>query len=216
MYPKLVNGVTTLHREDTSVMPISKGIEEHILRLVDEAPLFADNPTALPWDTPTATPGSAMAWLISAQHAVQIVCPSTTNAYNLHANRIVTDPLFAASRVSQMRALLLRLWKEIEDGLLATIENHVIAATVDNFLDHGAEYLKHGRKDEAAVIAGIVFEDTIRRICRVLDGERRRARDPYLRTGEARSPRSDFIEGQARPRRLRIADLRGSRPVGGD
>src|ERR1700757_765031 len=32
-----------------------------------------------------------------------------------------------------------------------------------------AEYLKHGRKDEAAVIAGIVFEDTIRRICRVLE-----------------------------------------------
>src|ERR1700720_5036046 len=27
---------------------------------------------------------------------------------------------------------------------------------------------KHGRKDEAAVIAGIVFEDTVRRICRVL------------------------------------------------
>jgi hypothetical protein len=36
------------------------------------------------------------------------------------------------------------------------------------YLDHGAEYLKHGRKDEAAVIAGIVFEDTVRRICRVL------------------------------------------------
>jgi hypothetical protein len=28
--------------------------------------------------------------------------------------------------------------------------------------------LKRGRKDEAAVVAGIVFEDTIRRICRVL------------------------------------------------
>jgi hypothetical protein len=38
-----------------------------------------------------------------------------------------------------------------------------------DFLDHGAEYLKHGKKDEAAVIAGIVFEDTIRRICRVLE-----------------------------------------------
>jgi hypothetical protein len=33
----------------------------------------------------------------------------------------------------------------------------------------GAEYLKHGRKNEAAVIAGIVFEDTIRRICCVLE-----------------------------------------------
>jgi hypothetical protein len=42
------------------------------------------------------------------------------------------------------------------------------SATFDDFLDHEAEYLKHGRKNEAAVIAGIVFEDTIRRICRVL------------------------------------------------
>jgi hypothetical protein len=67
-----------------------------------------------------------------------------------------------------MAALLTRLQEEIEGGLLTTIENHAIAVTFDDFLDHGAEYLKHGRKGEAAVIAGIVFEDTIRRICRVL------------------------------------------------
>jgi TolB-like protein len=44
-----------------------------------------------------------------------------------------------------------------------------IAVTFDDFLDHGAEYLKRGQKNEAAVIAGIVFEDTIRRICRTLE-----------------------------------------------
>jgi len=62
-----------------------------------------------------------------------------------------------------------RLLEEIDAGLLSTIENHAIAVTFDDFLDHGAEYLKRGRKDEAGVIAGIVFEDTIRRICRTLD-----------------------------------------------
>ena len=59
-------------------------------------------------------------------------------------------------------------FEEIQGGLLTTVENHAIAVTFDDFLDHGAEYLKYGRKDEAAVIAGIVFEDAIRRICRVL------------------------------------------------
>jgi hypothetical protein len=44
-----------------------------------------------------------------------------------------------------------------------------IPGTFKGFLDHGAEYLKDGRKNEAAVIAGIVFEDRIRRICRVLE-----------------------------------------------
>jgi hypothetical protein len=70
--------------------------------------------------------------------------------------------------VSGMAAMLTRLLEEIEGGLLTTIENHAIAVTFDDFLDHGAEHLKYGRKNEAAVIAGIVFEDTIRRICRVL------------------------------------------------
>jgi hypothetical protein len=66
-----------------------------------------------------------------------------------------------------MAALLSRPLDEIEGGLLTTIENHAIALTVDDFLDHGAEFPKRGKKDEAAVIAGIVFEDTIKRICRV-------------------------------------------------
>ena len=105
----------------------------------------------------------------TAQHAVQLVCPSITNAYNLQANRIVIDPIFQGSRVEQMSALLLRLWREIEGGFLTTVENHAIAVTFDDFLDHGAEYLKQGRTDEAAVIAGIVFEDTIRRICRTME-----------------------------------------------
>jgi len=68
-----------------------------------------------------------------------------------------------------MAALLSRLLEEIEGGLLTTVENHAIAATFGDFLDHGAEYLKRGRKDEVGVIAGIVLEDTIRRICRTLE-----------------------------------------------
>jgi hypothetical protein len=76
-----------------------------------------------------------------------------------------TPPL----KISEIAALLMRLCEEIDSGLLTSIENHAIALTFDDFLDHGAEYLKRGRKNEASVIAGIVFEDTIRRICRVLD-----------------------------------------------
>ena len=59
--------------------------------------------------------------------------------------------------------------EEIKGGLLTTVENRAISATFDDFLDHGAEYLSQGRKNEAGVIAGIVFEDTIRRICRTLE-----------------------------------------------
>lgn len=72
--------------------------------------------------------------------------------------------MLSGYRGAKVSALLNRLLKQIEGGLLTTIENHATAATFDDFLDHGTEYLKHGRKDEAAVIAGIVFEDTFRRI----------------------------------------------------
>jgi len=49
--------------------------------------------------------------------------------------------------VLYMAALLSRPLDEIEGGLLTTIENHAIALTVDDFLDHGAEFPKRGKKD---------------------------------------------------------------------
>jgi uncharacterized protein YutE (UPF0331/DUF86 family) len=110
------------------------------------------------------------AWLIAAQRAVQLVCVSASDPYYVDADRIVGSAVIPLELhlVAEMAALIRRLREEIELGLLTTIENHAIALTFDDFLDHGAEYLKHGRKNEAGVIAGIVFEDTIRRICRVL------------------------------------------------
>jgi hypothetical protein len=110
-----------------------------------------------------------IAWLIAAQSAIQLVCPSSSSPYHAHARRLMDQSRnLIYETMLDMTALLKRLLEEIDRGLLTTIENHAIAVTFDDFLDHGAEYLKHGRKDEAAVITGIVFEDTIRRICRVL------------------------------------------------
>jgi hypothetical protein len=99
------------------------------------------------------------------------VCAWSGNPYQIDADRIVASAALPlpSHLVTQMAALMTRLREDIEGGLLASIENRAIAVTLGTFLDHGAEYLKAGRKDEAAVIAGIVFEDTIRRICRVLD-----------------------------------------------
>jgi hypothetical protein len=110
-------------------------------------------------------------WLTGAYSAIQTVCPSETNPYHLHARSIIgrmEAGVLPKALAHEMAALLDHLLAEIKGGLLTTVENRAIAATFDDFLDHGAEYLKYDRKNEAAVIAGIVFEDTIRRICRVL------------------------------------------------
>ena len=142
-------------------MPGKKAVKDRIEHLIAKAPeLSAPNGYS-----------DQVAWLISAEYAVQLVCSSSVNPYYRRAHDFVLMGQQQAPKtaISEMAALLKRLLEEIEGGLLTTIENHAIAVTFDDFLDHGAEYLKHGRKDEAAVIAGIVFEDTIRRICRVLE-----------------------------------------------
>lgn len=138
------------------------GIRERIAQLVAEAPSLLTNQIADP---------RRLGWLTAAQNAVQSVCPSPKSPYYIQANKLTSDAHSAyASQgcVRQMVPLLERLLEEIDGGLLTSIENRAIALTFDDFLDHGEEYLKHGRKNEAGVIAGIVFEDTIRRICRVL------------------------------------------------
>lgn len=140
-------------------MPGNKAVKERIERLVAEVPEVARSDGY-----------RIRAWLIAAEHAVQLVCPSRSEPYHVDAHAIVLKGALPVPPhvVHQMAAVLGRLLEEIEGGLLTSIENHAIAVTFDDFLHHGAEYLKHGKKDEAAVIAGIVFEDTIRRICRVL------------------------------------------------
>lgn len=142
-------------------MPGSKAVKERIEQLIAEAPELSGGSDF----------HRQRAWLTAAQNAVELVCPLTSNPYHGRAQQIVNMAITPtiSSSVSGMTALLARLLEEIEGGLLTTIENHAIAVTFDDFLDHGAEYLKGGRKNEAAVIAGIVFEDTIRRICRVLE-----------------------------------------------
>ena len=144
-------------------MPGNEAAREHIERLIRQV-----SPIPLLWG---GSVPHQRAWLTAAQSAVQLVCPSSTNPYHLHAQGVISklattslpEPL-----VSEMAALLEHLIAEIKGGLLTTVENRAIAATFDDFLDHGAEDLKQGRKNEAGVIAGIVFEDTIRRISRVL------------------------------------------------
>src|ERR1700730_5643483 len=185
-------------------MPGSKALRERIENLVAEAPQLS------------ADVHRQKAWLTAAQHAVVLVCPLANNPYHLRAREIVgtMGPRQDGGNVSQMAALMSRLLEEIELGLLTTIENRAIAVTLDDFLDHGAEYLKQGRKNEAGVIAGIVFEDTIRRICRTLDiGENGVA----LETLIAELAKRDVLtalKGKARSGCGWTSDISGARPVG--
>jgi hypothetical protein len=74
------------------------------------------------------------------------------------------------------------LLPDFDAGLLGDLGNKIRAETFDDFLDHAEAYLKENRKMEAGVIAGVVFEDTVRRIYRdkIADDDRGRQLDGLI------------------------------------
>jgi len=55
---------------------------------------------------------------------------------------------------------------DIDAGLIANFRNQVRAETFDDFLDHADAYRQKDEKQAAGVLAGVVFEDTVRCISR--------------------------------------------------
>lgn len=111
--------------------------------------------------------GACESWLVEANNVVKLAIPMVQNPYRQRIEKI-SDPdgkaIFrcVASVAEILRALLV----DIDTGLLGDLTNKIRAATFDDFLDHAESYRHDNRKMEAGVIAGVVFEDTIRRIYR--------------------------------------------------
>lgn len=107
-------------------------------------------------------------WIGAASHMLHIVCPNTENAYRKKGDEIASRHAsnFSHSDVGEFTELLKRLSITIKAGLLISIVNRAQAETFDDFLDHGRAYLKGGQTREAGVIVGVVFEDSLRRVCR--------------------------------------------------
>jgi hypothetical protein len=111
--------------------------------------------------------GACEGWLVEARNVIQLAVPMPQNAYRQRIEAI-TNPEGKAivqcviSATEVLRALL----PDIDAGLVGDLGNKIRAATFDDFLDHAESYLQDGQKMQAGVVAGVVFEDTIRRIYR--------------------------------------------------
>jgi hypothetical protein len=109
-----------------------------------------------------------LAWLASAQNVVHLICDSSEAPYRMRADKIADKEhgWLINSAVGKLAALLKNLLLDAEAGLIASVADRARAETFDDFLDHADAYFADGRKNESGVIAGVVFEDTLRRICR--------------------------------------------------
>jgi len=111
---------------------------------------------------------SCKGWLASAQNLVHLVVSSPTSPYRKSVDNICSKEkgYCIQESVGEITLILSALLLDIEQGLLASVENQTKALVFDDFLDHAKAYSKRKMKNEAGVIAGVVFEDTLRNICR--------------------------------------------------
>lgn len=111
-------------------------------------------------------------WIAEALNVIEVAIPAPNNPYRRrvgdlgdhHAGRSVQ----AVKSIAQIFQALL---PDIDAGLLGDLGNKIRAEVFDNFLDHAEAYRRECRKNESGVIAGVVFEDTVRRIYRVKIGD---------------------------------------------
>jgi hypothetical protein len=105
-------------------------------------------------------------WLTEALNVIELAVPMPQNAYRRRIAKIGEGSHTLPQRVASIAVILKALLSDIGSGLLGDLGNKIRAETFDDFLDHAESYRQDGRVREAGVIAGVVFEDTVRRIYR--------------------------------------------------
>jgi hypothetical protein len=140
-------------------------IEDHIRQKIED--LIARSVSLVtPGGTARDTHHLALCkgWITEALNVVQLAIPTPASAYRVRIEK--TGGGGALQRVASIAQMLRALLPDIDAGLLGDLGNKIRAETFDDFLAHAEAYLSEGRVREAGVIAGVVFEDAIRRIHR--------------------------------------------------
>lgn len=107
-------------------------------------------------------------WIAAASNIIEMIVVDTNASYRKVADRILNHNYgFGIPQgVGEMAEVLTNLLKDAKAGLIVSVTDRARAEVFDDFLDHAKAYLGEGRKNEAGVISGVVFEDTLRQICR--------------------------------------------------
>jgi len=107
-------------------------------------------------------------WIAAALNAVQLVIPDPNSGYRKIAEELASRKwaYVINEGVGELAQVLINLAKDAQAGLISSVADRARAEVFDDFLDHAKSYLDEGHSDRAGVIAGVVFEDALRRVCR--------------------------------------------------
>ena len=110
-------------------------------------------------------------WLVAATNVVQVAVSDPNSVYRTSVEQIAgRDRGFTINEaVGDVCEILENLLKDADSGLLSSVGDHARAEVFDDFLDHAKAYMREDHKNEAGVISGVVFEDSLRRACRKLN-----------------------------------------------
>ena len=159
--------LSSLDQHRAHLMPIDEDIEARLQRLLDESTHLANGNQNDQCTEPTQMQACS-AWIAAAHNLVHLICTDPNAPYRSKVDRIAGREFgyMIHHAVGELAAVLTALQTDAGSGLLASVADRARAETFDDFLDHADVYLKDSRKNEAGVIAGVVFEDTVRRVCR--------------------------------------------------
>jgi hypothetical protein len=106
-------------------------------------------------------------WIASCGNIIENTAPAgsaiATECGMLLKGSLLREAITAPG-IQRLYGLLEATKREWDSGLLARIEYVVVAATLDDFLDYAAEYHRGNMKNEAAVLASAVLENTVKRL----------------------------------------------------
>lgn len=108
-------------------------------------------------------------WMSSAANAIfQLAPPSSF--YRSEVERLTNHEQLKGGIpihiVQKLFGVLSSVREEAKNGLLEKLEYQAFATAFDDFIDHAAEFHRSGKAKEAAVLAAVVLEDTLKRIAR--------------------------------------------------
>ncbi len=148
-------------------MALSPKDIEHIHRLVADGDALARRGNQHGQATDPAHRAECVGWLTAAAQVASVHVIDPQNAYrkNIDTRAIAAHGYTVHQTVGQVVALLKRLEADAAAGYLGSPGDQASADTFDNLLEHAQAYLNDGRKDPAAVLAGVVFEDVRRVAC---------------------------------------------------
>lgn len=127
------------------------------------ATLLREAPHKIPWDGPDRA--KAQGWCVSAASVIHAVVADPKHPYRTEARmQVASVDMDLDGAVSVLLGMLQHVQQDFEAGLL-NLEARVSAQTFDDLLDHADAYLGQKRHEPAGVLAGVVFEDTVRKLC---------------------------------------------------